>query len=694
MLQDQRAVLELLYKVSREFASALDLRTVLTRVLFASLNNVGGERATVVVVDDNGRVIESAIVYGNQLRETTTLQLKDTVDRGLAGWVMRNRQAALVPDTSKDPRWLRREDDAQDRSGAKSAMAVPLLAREKMVGVLTLVHPVPKAYSDEHLELMQAIAEQAGMAIVNARLFSESQRQAHVMTSLAEGAVSMNTSLRMDEVLESILSKTKQALAVETAALGMVEQSSGDIVFRAAIGENRDKLIGKRVRLHEGIAGMVVREGRGVLVPVVTEDAPLTGAEQLAGRVRALSCAPIHARGKVIGVLEVFNPLEKVFDPDALLVLTGLGGLAGSTIQNAQLFESLDIAQQRYRDLFEDSIDPIVITDLDGHVIEANLQAMILSGHTSQELHQFIIEQMHDVDFEKTGRGFEKIGGSAVEYESTLYDSLGGTHPVQVYARKVNFEECESLQWILRDIKERKDLDALREDLAAMIYHDLRSPLANVLSSMEMIAAIIPETQQEAAAPILAIAKNSMDRVQRLVSSLLDLTRLEQNQPVGERKPIAIPALVNDVMLAVKPSVEGRKQSIKTILAEGLPAVFVDVDMMRRVLINLVENAIKYCSYEGHIIISAETAGEFVRMCVQDDGPGIPEADRERIFNKFTRLKNSKNEGASGLGVGLAFCKLAVKGHGGKIWVEAAPEKGSRFLFTLPITTLPITRES
>jgi len=685
MLQDQRAVLELLYKVSREFASALDLRTVLTRVLFASLNNVGGERGTVVVLDDNGRVIESAIVYGNQVRETTTLQLKDTVDRGLAGWVMRNRQAVLVPDTSKDPRWLRREDDAQDRSGAKSAMSVPLLAREKMVGVLTLVHPVPKAYGDEHLELMQAIAEQAGMAIVNARLFSESQRQAHVMTSLAEGAVSMNTSLRMYEVLDSILTKTKRALVVETAALGMVDPASGDIVFRAAIGENCDKLIGKRVKAYEGIAGMVVREGRGVLVPVVTEDAPLMGAEQLAGTVRALSCAPIHARGKVIGVLEVFNPIEKVFDPDALLVLTGLGGLAGSTIQNAQLFESLDIARQRYRDLFEDSIDPIVISDLSGHVIEANLQATILSGHSGKELHQFIIEQMHDVNFEKTGRRFEKIGSSAVVYESTLYDSHGGTHPIQVYARKVNFDESESIQWILRDIKERKDLDALREDLAAMIYHDLRSPLANVLSSMEMIAAVIPEAEQESTAPILTIAKNSVDRIQRLVASLLDLTRLEQNQPVGERKSITIPTLVNDVVVAVKPSIEGRKQSLTTDLAENLPAVFVDVDMMRRVLINLVENAIKYCPYEGHLLISAEAAGKFVRMCVQDDGPGIPEADRERVFDKFTRLKNSKNEGASGLGVGLAFCKLAVQGHGGKIWVEAAPEKGSRFLFTLPV---------
>ena len=685
MLQDQRAILELLYKVSREFASALDLKTVLTRVLFASLKNVGGERGTVVVLDDNGRVIESAIVYGNQLREITTLQLKDTVDRGLAGWVMRNRQAVLIPDTSKDPRWLRREDDAQDRSGAKSAISVPLLAREKMVGVLTLVHPVPKAYGDEHLELMQAIAEQAGMAIVNARLFSESRRQAHVMTSLAEGAVSMNTSLRMDDVLESILQKAKQALAVETAALGMVEQSSNDIVFRAAIGPGKDNLIHKSIRASEGIAGMVVRDGRGVLVSVVTDEVRLAGVEQLAGKARALSCAPIHARGKVIGVLEVFNPVEKVFDPDALLVLTGLGGLAGSTIQNAQLFESLDAAQQRYRDLFEDSIDPIVITDLEGRVIEANFQATTLSGHSGEELHQFIIEQMHDVNFEKTGRKFEKIGSSAVVYESTLYDSHGGTHPIEVYARKVDFDEAESIQWILRDIKERKDLDALREDLAAMIYHDLRSPLANVLSSMEMIAAIIPESEQESTAPILAIATNSVDRIQRLLTSLLDLTRLEQKQPVGERKSVAVSALMNDVMLAVKSSIKGRKQSIEVALPEDLPPVFVDEDMMRRVLINLVENAIKYTPYEGHMVVSAEADGDFVQICVQDDGPGIPEADRERVFDKFTRLKSSKKDAPSGLGVGLAFCKLAVLGHGGKIWVEPAPERGSRFLFTLPI---------
>jgi PAS domain S-box-containing protein len=432
MPQSQRAVLELLYKVSRDFATALDLKTVLTRVLFSAINNVGGERGSVVVMDDNGRAVDSAFVYGNQIRESATMQLKDTVDRGLAGWVVRNRKAVLVPDTSMDSRWLRREDDQVDRSGAKAAICVPLMAREKVVGVLTLVHPIPKAYNDDHLELMQAIADQAGIAVLNARLFSESQRQARVMTALAEGAARLNTFVRIDDLLENILAQTRQALQVDITALALVEGT--DLVFRAA-SSNASSLIGRRIKLREGIAGMVVRQERAVIIPSRASDTQplLAEVEKIPGiRVGAFACAPIHVQGKVIGVLEAINPVNRIFDPDALLVLTGLGALAGTTIQNAQLFESLDVARKRYRDLFEDSIDPIVITDLHGHIVEVNKQAAILSAHTAKSLREFNIEQVHEINFDKTGRQFGNIGDSTLIYESTLYDSQGGAISLSV----------------------------------------------------------------------------------------------------------------------------------------------------------------------------------------------------------------------------------------------------------------------
>ena len=167
-----KALLELLYHVSRDVATALDLRTVLQRVLYESIQNVGGERCSIVVLDDAGKVVDATIVYGTEIHEHTTQQLRDTTERGLAGWVIRNRKGVLVLDTSKDERWLMRPDDAIDRSGVKSAICGPLGAREKLVGVLTLVHPKPNVFTEEQLTLMQAIADQAGIAVLNARLYT------------------------------------------------------------------------------------------------------------------------------------------------------------------------------------------------------------------------------------------------------------------------------------------------------------------------------------------------------------------------------------------------------------------------------------------------------------------------------------------------------------------------------------------
>ena len=175
MAEDRtQTLLELLIQVNREVAAALDLRTVLQRLLFAATKNVGGERGSIVVLDDNGMPIDATIIYGKSLREHTTQQLKETVDRGLAGWVIQHRKAVLVPDTSKDERWVRRPDDETNRL-PKSAICVPLIAREHLVGVLTLVHPTPNAFTSGHLDLMQAIADQASIAVFNARLYNDLQ---------------------------------------------------------------------------------------------------------------------------------------------------------------------------------------------------------------------------------------------------------------------------------------------------------------------------------------------------------------------------------------------------------------------------------------------------------------------------------------------------------------------------------------
>ena len=517
-----RASLELIYNVSRELTSALDLHTVLTRVLFLSISNVQAERGTVIVLDEHLRPVDAAIVVEGRLIASTVEGVQATLEQGLAGWVLRERQPALVSDTRNDTRWLRRPDDAIEHSGAKSAICVPILVRESLVGVLTLVHATPNTFDDEHLALLKAIADQAGIAIYNARLY-----------------------------------------------------------------------------------------------------------------------------------------------------------------------ESLHATNRRYHELFEDSIDPILITSMDGKIQEVNLQAAQVSGISREELQNLHIWDLQTVNPKWLEENRTAIQANhTVNCETDFQPRERKSIPVEIYVRKISFGGEDLLQWIVRDITERKQLDRLRDDLSAMIYHDLRSPLSNIVSSLDMLHTLLPEGENQTLQQVLSIAIRSSERLQRLINSLLDINRLEAGQEITNRRRVKVEPLVREGLEAVQPITGTRHQKAVLEFEENLPEMWIDEDMIRRVLINLLENASKFTNIEGHIYIGAKTDGDWVRLWVRDTGPGIPEDAREIIFNKFSRFQSERLSPTEripkGLGLGLAFCKLAVQAHGGQIGVESEMGTGSTFYFTVP----------
>jgi NtrC-family two-component system sensor histidine kinase KinB len=273
-------------------------------------------------------------------------------------------------------------------------------------------------------------------------------------------------------------------------------------------------------------------------------------------------------------------------------------------------------------------------------------------------------------------------GGKTLSYESNLCTASGHEVPIQVYVREIKTDELSGLQWILRDITEQKKLDTLKDDLTSMIYHDLKSPLANVVSSLDLLETMLPpgDTSMKS---LLAISMRSSERIQRMIDSLLDLSILEAGQPIGKRAPVNVSNLVYESVEAIVSTINNKNQSISYKVDENLPRVLADQDMIRRVVTNLVENASKYSSPNTNIEIGAGQKDGQVMIWVQDHGPGIPASEQERIFDKFTRLKTENMP--KGLGLGLAYCRLAVLAHGGRIWAESELGVGSRFIFTLPI---------
>jgi NtrC-family two-component system sensor histidine kinase KinB len=679
-----RASLELLYNISRELSSALDLRTLLERVLFLSMQNVGAINGSIIVLDDSGAPVASAIIAGSTVQDHTTQRLLETLDRGLSGWVRQERTVALVENTNQDPRWLARQYEDDEAQLPKSALSAPILTRDKLVGIMTLVHPQPGFFHQEHVALLQAIADQAGVAVLNARLYDESQRRAGIMTALAKSASGITASLNLDDVFTSILDQTLVALHIQAVALALVDLTAGKLERRAAKNTGQEKTNTVVHQVESGISSWVVEHDQGVILSDAKSDPRFDPLEDSVPEViiHSILTAPIHYRGQVIGTLSAFNPLDGEFNPDDLLILSGVADQAGTAIRHAQLFEQLQAAHLRYQELFEDSIDSILITNWSGEILEANRKAALVSDYSKENLHNRQIELLHQVNQDLVGEEFSNLHtGKTISYESSLITASGHEVPIQVYVREIKSDELSRLQWILRDITEQKKLDTLRDDLTSMIYHDLRSPLANIVSSLDLLETMLPP-EDAAMKSLLAISMRSSERIQRMIDSLLDLSILEAGQPIGKRASANVSDLIYESVEAIVSTINNKNQSISIKVDEHLPQVLVDHDMIRRVVTNLVDNASKYSNPNTNIEIGAGLLDDQVMIWIQDHGTGIPASEQERIFDKFTRLKTDNRP--KGLGLGLAYCRLAVQAHGGQIWVESELGAGSRFIFTLP----------
>ena len=246
---------------------------------------------------------------------------------------------------------------------------------------------------------------------------------------------------------------------------------------------------------------------------------------------------------------------------------------------------------------------------------------------------------------------------------------------------------------VLHDVSEEHELQQLRDDLTNMIIHDLRSPLSSVLGSLQLLDDMIePRSPAAPERQALTIATRSTRKLLDLVNSLLDISKLTSGQVTIESAPATLSSVIDLAIERLSSLAADSGIIIRKQIAGNLPSVLIDEDKISRVLINLLDNALKYTPTDGRITILAErwpTADRqrpMVCCTVRDTGPGIPPEFRDRVFERFVQVTGQTGR-RRGTGLGLSFCKLAVEAHGGKIWVSEGPGgKGSEFSFTLPAT--------
>jgi PAS domain S-box-containing protein len=348
-------------------------------------------------------------------------------------------------------------------------------------------------------------------------------------------------------------------------------------------------------------------------------------------------------------------------------------------------FSTFDhVSQGAALHLFQDSVDPIILTDLSGIIVKANRRTFDLLGFSGDELNGSNITSLYKPgqilpDFSSLPDGsLQVFDGIMPAKQSQEY------FHVQVHATRYALDGSDIVQWIHHDVTRQVELDQLRQDLAAMLVHDLQSPLGNVLSSLELVKVELPVNSSDTLRSMLDVAVRSSRHLQYLVESLMDISQLEAGYPISNCVLVNIVELIDYVYAVEEPSLEQRGVTPLRSISPGLPEIWAEESMLRRVLLNLLDNALKYSHTGQTITIKAQPGvdANMIRFSVIDQGQGIPEAYRDLIFEKFQRVRTGSS--SSGLGLGLAFCRLVIEAHGGRIWVEDTPAGGACFSFTVP----------
>lgn len=227
------------------------------------------------------------------------------------------------------------------------------------------------------------------------------------------------------------------------------------------------------------------------------------------------------------------------------------------------------------------------------------------------------------------------------------------------------------------------ELDRLRQETTDLIVHDLRNPLSSIMGAIKVLQLLLPKDITPESRELLEIALASSARMQRLVDSMLEISRMQAGKSELRLSQVNILDLAKRVSETV---LHPHRQSIQfeLVLPDSLPAISADRDRLERVLANLLDNAVKHSPNQGLITITVQSFADGVQLSVTDAGPGIPEEERTRIFERFSQVAGEKKK-RRGFGLGLSFSKLTLEAHGGSIWVEpGADGAGSRFVCKLP----------
>jgi PAS domain S-box-containing protein len=654
-----------LAELGREVSAMLDLTSVHGRIGERAQDLLEAETSVVYLADEDGETFRATIALGKNADEIKADTIR--VGEGIIGDLAARGAAEVINDTGSDPRAMTIPGTSEE--GAERLMAAPLLARERVIGMMAVWRYRGSQFTREDLSFLIGLSQQAAIAIENARLF-EAQREAErqYRQLVEELPLAVYRDLPDESAASEYISPRVEAL------FGYPREAWSEPEFFASIlhSEDRDETIAKHAAaLARGDDRwsfeyrLIAADGRTVFV---RDDAWIVKDED--GN-------PSHVQGFMIDVTD-----------------------------QARAHAEIRRQKQYFESLVEVSPVAIVVMDAEERVTGWNPAATVLFGWTAEEavgrsIDELVFEQgRHSNESREvtrqalaTGRA-QRIGrrtrkdGAVVDVELMLV-------PLEVDGEHVGFYAIyHDITELQRAREEAEAATQAKSAFLATMSHEIRTPMNAVIGMSDLLLGTELTAEQREFAEVV---RSSGDALLHVIDDILDYSKIEAGKLELERERFDLRECVEGALEIVAPRASDKEIELGCLIDEDAPAGIVgDAARLRQVLLNLLSNAVKFTE-RGEVVVhvDAEPAKRGLyrlELAVRDTGIGIPPERMDRLFTSFSQVDASTTRRYGGTGLGLAISKRLVELMGGTIRVESEQGKGSTFHISLTAKAVEVPR--
>jgi K+-sensing histidine kinase KdpD len=528
--------------------------------------------------------------------------------------------------------------------------------------------------------------------------------------------------LRLDELLQALLERTRQILEVDTCAILLLDEETNELVARAALGIEEEVEQGVRIPVGGGFAGRIAAEKHPVVLEDVDHAHVLNPILREKG-IKSMVGVPLVVESDVLGVLHIGSLTPRKFTEGEVELLQLVADRAALAIEHARLFEAERAARERIEHV--QAVTDAALAHLEVNellnvllprirdILRTDTCAVLLLDEETNELVARaalgIEEEVEQGVRIPVGAGF--AGRVAAEGRPMVIDvdeypvynpilrqkrlksmigvpllvrgvSLGVLHVGTLAPRMFTRDEVELLQLVAQRVaiaierarlhEDLVQLDQLKLNFVAIASHELRTPATAVYGVLKTLSERGPELTEELREELLRVGVEQGERLRRLLEELLDLSRLDARAIIVEPRPVVLKAALAEVVDGTLPGTK----AVELDIPDDLAAV-VDPVVLERVISNLITNASRYGAPPIRIV--AQQRDRHLRVAVEDAGPGIPKELEGRIFDRFAR-----GGAQAGHGLGLAIARAYAQAHGGDLVYDPRPS-GARFELLIPL---------